>query len=127
MVIITPVSLRLHHPVAISNMFFKETIAGAACHQSYKPSVSPDEFPVLDTRPLSSLVREPQYFGQFATHPYGCFVKEMDLIGLEDDPDFWNMGPDSGSVEETSEPKLVDTQGLSCSCLISLFSLSDFR
>lgn len=47
------------------------------------------------------------------------FVKEMDLIGLEDDPDFWNMGLDSGSVEETSEPKMVDTQGVSYAWFIS--------
>ena len=43
----------------------------------------------------------------------------MDLVGLEDDPDFWNMGLDSGSVEETSEPKLVDAQGVSYPWFIS--------
>jgi len=43
----------------------------------------------------------------------------MDLVGLEDDPDFWNMGLDSGSAEETSEPKLVDVQGGLFTWLIS--------
>ena len=52
------------------------------------------------------MVREILCFGQFTAYPRGYFVKEMDLIGLEDDPDFWNMGPDSGSIEEASEPKL---------------------
>jgi len=51
----------------------------------------------------------------------------MDLIGLEDDPDFWNMGLGSGSVEETSEPKLVDTQGVSFSWFIPFFLSSDSR
>jgi hypothetical protein len=40
----------------------------------------------------------------------------MDLIGLEDDPDFWNMEPDSGNIEEASEPKL---EGVSYAWFIS--------
>ncbi|KDR81750.1 hypothetical protein GALMADRAFT_59618 [Galerina marginata CBS 339.88] len=48
-----------------------ETIAGVALQHVYKPSVPASEYPTLDTRPISSV--------------------DMDLVGLDDDPDFWNM------------------------------------
>ncbi|KAG6833676.1 hypothetical protein H0H87_002872 [Tephrocybe sp. NHM501043] len=48
-----------------------ETIAGLVVSQSYKPTVSPKEFPTRNTRPPTAI--------------------DIDLEGLEDDPDFWNM------------------------------------
>ncbi|KJA27175.1 hypothetical protein HYPSUDRAFT_75106, partial [Hypholoma sublateritium FD-334 SS-4] len=55
-----------------------ETIAGVSLQQIYKPTILPSEYPVLDTRPISSV--------------------DMDLVGLEDDPDFWNMTLESSSA-----------------------------
>ncbi|KAF8798145.1 P-loop containing nucleoside triphosphate hydrolase protein [Phlegmacium glaucopus] len=65
-----------------------ESIAGVAIQQTFKPSNIPaNEYPVLDTRPLSCV--------------------EQDLVGLEDDPDFWNMNIDSGQSAD-SPPKKWD-------------------
>ncbi|KAG6860958.1 hypothetical protein C0995_005622 [Termitomyces sp. Mi166 len=49
----------------------QETIAGLGIQQSYKPALSPQEFPTRNTRPPTTT--------------------DLDLAGLEDDPDFWNM------------------------------------
>ncbi|KAG1761698.1 Sec63 Brl domain-containing protein [Suillus occidentalis] len=51
-----------------------DRIAGVAVTESFKPSLPTNKYPTLDTRPLTSL--------------------EMDLEGLEDVADFWDMGPD---------------------------------
>ncbi|KAG2755826.1 P-loop containing nucleoside triphosphate hydrolase protein [Suillus brevipes Sb2] len=51
-----------------------DKIAGVAVTESFKPSLPTNKYPTLDTRPLTSL--------------------EMDLEGLEDVADFWDMGPD---------------------------------
>ncbi|KAF8228506.1 P-loop containing nucleoside triphosphate hydrolase protein [Tricholoma matsutake] len=48
-----------------------ETFAGTAIQQLYKPRLSAKEFPVMNTRPPTSI--------------------NLDLAGLEEDPDFWNM------------------------------------
>ncbi|KAG1754344.1 hypothetical protein EDB19DRAFT_1902496 [Suillus lakei] len=51
-----------------------DKIAGVAVTESFKPSLPTNKYPTLNTRPLTSL--------------------EMDLEGLEDVADFWDMGPD---------------------------------
>lgn len=32
-------------------------MAGVACQQTYKPKISPTEYPVLGTRPMTSMVK----------------------------------------------------------------------
>lgn len=56
-----------------------ESVAGSSVQRIHKPTIPVTEFPVLDTRPLSSI--------------------ESDLVGLEDDPDFWNMRIDDSENE----------------------------
>ncbi|KAG2146850.1 Sec63 Brl domain-containing protein [Suillus bovinus] len=51
-----------------------EKIAGVTVTESFKPSLPTNKYPTLNTRPMTSL--------------------EMDLEGLEDVADFWDMGPD---------------------------------
>ncbi|KAG2041892.1 Sec63 Brl domain-containing protein [Suillus americanus] len=51
-----------------------DNIAGVTVTESFKPSLPTNKYPTLNTRPLTSL--------------------EMDLEGLEDVADFWDMGPD---------------------------------
>ncbi|KAG1891431.1 P-loop containing nucleoside triphosphate hydrolase protein [Suillus subluteus] len=51
-----------------------DNIAGVTVTESFKPSLPTNKYPTLHTRPLTSL--------------------EMDLEGLEDVADFWDMGPD---------------------------------
>jgi hypothetical protein len=70
----------------------QETIAGVTLQQTYKPSIAASEYPVLDTKPLSSVVSSSN------AHPDKLrliLLKEQDLVGLEDVPDFWNMTIDS--------------------------------
>ncbi|CAA7271574.1 unnamed protein product [Cyclocybe aegerita] len=62
---------------SVNVLVTSESVAGVLVQQTYKPSISSNEYPVLDTRPLSST--------------------DMDLAGLEDDPDFWNMDIDSSN------------------------------
>ncbi|KIJ44322.1 hypothetical protein M422DRAFT_779411 [Sphaerobolus stellatus SS14] len=57
-----------------------DNFAGLTVTADYKPSVPPEEYPTLDTRPASYDVDEI-------------------LAGLEDDPNFWNMN-DSDLVEK---------------------------
>ncbi|KNZ78445.1 ATP-dependent DNA helicase MER3 [Termitomyces sp. J132] len=56
---------------SINVLITSETIAGLVVQQSYKPALSPQEFPTRNTRPPTTT--------------------DIDLVGLEDDPDFWNM------------------------------------
>ncbi|KAG6814547.1 hypothetical protein H0H92_000074 [Tricholoma furcatifolium] len=65
---------------SITVLISSETIAGVVVTQSYKPALSPENFPTRDTRPPTTI--------------------DIDLAGLEDDPDFWNM-------EEEEEVTLV--------------------
>ncbi|OAX41690.1 P-loop containing nucleoside triphosphate hydrolase protein [Rhizopogon vinicolor AM-OR11-026] len=51
-----------------------DKIAGITVTESFKPSLPANKYPTLNTRPLTSL--------------------EMDLEGLEDVADFWDMKPD---------------------------------
>ncbi|EGN95664.1 hypothetical protein SERLA73DRAFT_76746 [Serpula lacrymans var. lacrymans S7.3] len=65
---------------AISVYVSSDKIAGLTIVQTYKPKLRAHQYPTLDTRPLSSL--------------------DMDLAGLEDDPNFWNMVFDDEDVNE---------------------------
>ncbi|EPS99015.1 hypothetical protein FOMPIDRAFT_1031123 [Fomitopsis schrenkii] len=51
-----------------------ELCAGVTVSEIYKPQLNASEFPAQDTRPRTST--------------------DILLEGLEEDPDFWNMGPD---------------------------------
>ncbi|KAF7322399.1 DEAD/DEAH-box DNA helicase [Mycena chlorophos] len=65
-----------------------ETIAGVSISQTYKPNIPYKEYPTRDTRPPTAL--------------------DLDLAGLEDDPDFWNVAIDEmGNFEETTTKDLV--------------------
>lgn len=55
-----------------------ESIAGVTVSNTYKPTVNAKEYPTPDTRPQTSV--------------------EVMLEGFEEDPDFWNMGPDDDDV-----------------------------
>jgi len=86
----------------------QESIAGVALQQTFKPNIAANEYPVLDTRPLSCVVRSS------GAHPNNfdlIFSKEQDLVGLEDDPDFWNMNIDSGQSTDSSPKKSDKTAG----------------
>ncbi|KAF7295289.1 DEAD/DEAH-box DNA helicase [Mycena indigotica] len=67
-----------------------ESIAGATVSQAYKPNLSYTEYPTRDTRPPTAL--------------------DLDLAGLEDDPEFWNTAVDAeGNFEEPlKQPILRD-------------------
>ncbi|KAF8205795.1 hypothetical protein K438DRAFT_2014648 [Mycena galopus ATCC 62051] len=56
-----------------------ESIAGVTVTETYKPKVGYKEYPTRDTRPPTAL--------------------DLDLEGLEDDPDFWNMNVDEHGDE----------------------------
>ncbi|KAJ7709458.1 hypothetical protein B0H17DRAFT_1190666 [Mycena rosella] len=56
-----------------------ESIAGVTVTQAYRPKVPNSEYPTRDTRPPTSM--------------------DLDLEGLEDDPDFWNMPVDQNGDE----------------------------
>ncbi|KAG2147242.1 Sec63 Brl domain-containing protein [Suillus cothurnatus] len=67
-----------------------DKIAGVTVTESFKPSLTTNKYPTLNTRPLTSL--------------------EMDLEGLEDVADFWHMGPDDDdeldlSVKDLTRPR----------------------
>ncbi|KAJ6502143.1 Sec63 Brl domain-containing protein [Mycena sanguinolenta] len=63
-----------------------ESLAGVTVTQTYKPDVAYKEYPTRDTRPPTAL--------------------DLDLEGLEDDPDFWNMNVDEHG-DELPEPQVV--------------------
>ncbi|KAG5354056.1 hypothetical protein C0989_009754 [Termitomyces sp. Mn162] len=64
-------SIKVEPSQSINVLITSETIAGLVVQQSYKPALSPQEFPTRNTRPPTTT--------------------DIDLVGLEDDPDFWNM------------------------------------
>ncbi|EGO21982.1 hypothetical protein SERLADRAFT_441205 [Serpula lacrymans var. lacrymans S7.9] len=67
-----PINAQLTKPDQLIFVYVSpDKIAGLTIAQIYKPKLQAHQYPTLDTRPPSSL--------------------EMDLAGLEDDPDFWNM------------------------------------
>ncbi|KAH9950191.1 P-loop containing nucleoside triphosphate hydrolase protein [Amylocystis lapponica] len=67
-----------------------ESIAGVMVSATYKPNVDAKCFPILDTRPQTAM--------------------DVMLEGLDDDPDFWNMNPDSDrSSKPTSKPTVASS------------------
>ncbi|KAK7038046.1 ATP-dependent DNA helicase MER3 [Favolaschia claudopus] len=64
-----------------------ESIAGVTVTETYKPKVLYTEFPTRQTRPPTAL--------------------DLDLEGLENDPDFWNMNVDEHG-DELPEPPVKD-------------------
>ncbi|KAI0950168.1 hypothetical protein AcV7_008716 [Taiwanofungus camphoratus] len=66
-----------------------EDIAGVTVTETYKPKVAAENYPTMDTRPQSSL--------------------DMMLEGLDDDPDFWNMGPDDEDIPKATHMKTSET------------------
>ncbi|EAU88744.2 ATP-dependent DNA helicase MER3 [Coprinopsis cinerea okayama7 len=68
---------------SITVIVASELVAGTAIQAQYKPDVPPSAFRTLVTKPCSSL--------------------EMDLAGLEEDPDFWNMNIDDSSEDAKVE------------------------
>lgn len=49
-------------------LVIQETIAGVSLQQIYRPTVLPSEYPVLDTRPISSLVNRAQLYARVLAH-----------------------------------------------------------
>ncbi|TEB26532.1 P-loop containing nucleoside triphosphate hydrolase protein, partial [Coprinellus micaceus] len=66
-----------------------DTHAGCTTQAEYKPKIQPSQFPVPDTRPITST--------------------ELDLAGLEDDPDFWKMSLDSSDDVRLAKQEPVPT------------------
>ncbi|KAJ6490475.1 hypothetical protein DFH09DRAFT_1003499 [Mycena vulgaris] len=64
-----------------------ESIAGVTVSEVYKPKVPNREYPTRDTRPPTAM--------------------DLDLEGLEDDPDFWNMPVDQHGDEIPAPPPVV--------------------
>ncbi|KAH9005003.1 P-loop containing nucleoside triphosphate hydrolase protein [Lactarius hatsudake] len=55
-----------------------DAVAGVTISSQYKPQIDVNEFPVVDTRPMTDM--------------------EMVLDGLEDNDDFWNIAPSDDEV-----------------------------
>ncbi|KAF9469215.1 hypothetical protein BDZ94DRAFT_1181827, partial [Collybia nuda] len=81
-----------------------ETIAGVKVDQVYKPTVLPKEYPTMDTRPPTTT--------------------EIDIAGLEDDPDFWNMDETSNEERVTAVRDLTKSPTYSQPCPESRHSVS---
>ncbi|TFK42447.1 hypothetical protein BDQ12DRAFT_732098 [Crucibulum laeve] len=86
------VTVELHKPSqSVIVIVSSETIAGLSVQRIYKPSIFPSEYPIMNTRPISSV--------------------EMDMVGLEDDPDFWEMDISDNdkeclpSIKDLTRPK----------------------
>ncbi|KIK97520.1 hypothetical protein PAXRUDRAFT_10143 [Paxillus rubicundulus Ve08.2h10] len=88
---------------AINVYIASEKFAGVTVSQTFKPHIASDKYPTLDTRPLTSVVRlllhDAAYRDTYVT-------KEMDLEGLEDVSDFWDMNLDD--EEEFQDPPVID-------------------
>ncbi|KZT02310.1 P-loop containing nucleoside triphosphate hydrolase protein [Laetiporus sulphureus 93-53] len=79
------VSVQLTKPSqSITVCISSEIIAGVAMTECYKPNIGAKHYPTMVTRPQNSL--------------------DVMLEGLEDDPDFWNMGPDDEDFVEAELP-----------------------
>ncbi|KAJ7172122.1 Sec63 Brl domain-containing protein [Mycena filopes] len=65
-----------------------ESIAGVTVSHTYKPKLPYKEYPTRVTRPPTAI--------------------DLDLDGLEDDPDFWNMNVDEHGDEIIPEPVVRD-------------------
>ncbi|TFK30070.1 P-loop containing nucleoside triphosphate hydrolase protein [Coprinopsis marcescibilis] len=68
-----------------------DNFAGTCKQERYKPDVTPGTFRVPVTKP--------------------CTAIELDLEGLEDDPDFWKMTIDDENEEETEELDVAQKKG----------------
>ena len=72
----------------------QETIAGVTTMSQYKPKIDMDKFPVVNTRPMSSMVwRRPCDEWDALTLMTSHRRQEMVLDGLDGNEDFWNMAP----------------------------------
>ncbi|KAF9246342.1 P-loop containing nucleoside triphosphate hydrolase protein [Melanogaster broomeanus] len=79
------VTAQLTKPSQAINVYIaSDKFAGVTVTQTLKPHITPDKYPTLDTRPLTSV--------------------EMDLKGLEDVPDFWDMNLD----DEIQDLRVID-------------------
>ncbi|KAJ8700486.1 ATP-dependent DNA helicase MER3 [Pleurotus ostreatus] len=67
---------------------YQESLAGVGVIESYKPNIPVQEFPTVNTRPLTAV--------------------EQDLVGLDDDPDFWNMAIDDDEKEDLKPAVVKD-------------------
>ncbi|KAJ7685543.1 P-loop containing nucleoside triphosphate hydrolase protein [Mycena polygramma] len=65
-----------------------ESIAGVTVTETFKPKIPYKEYPTRDTRPPTAL--------------------DLDMEGLEDDPDFWNMDVDEHGDEIVPPPVIRD-------------------
>ncbi|KAF4576318.1 Sec63 [Pleurotus pulmonarius] len=65
-----------------------ESLAGVGVVESYKPNIPVQEFPTVNTRPLTAV--------------------EQDLIGLDDVPDFWDMAIDDDEKEDLKPVTVKD-------------------
>ncbi|KAI0723937.1 P-loop containing nucleoside triphosphate hydrolase protein [Cerioporus squamosus] len=73
-----------------------DTFAGVTASASYKPDIASSAYPVMDTRPQDALA--------------------MDLEGLEDIPDFWDMeGGDFDDDKTLAKDIAVQTGSKACS------------
>ncbi|KAF9227710.1 P-loop containing nucleoside triphosphate hydrolase protein [Gyrodon lividus] len=81
----------------------QEKFAGVMVSQTLKPHIASDKYPTLDTRPLTSVVRS---FLHVVDYRDAYVTKEMDMEGLEDVPDFWDMSLDD--EEEIQDPPVMD-------------------
>ncbi|KAI9446595.1 P-loop containing nucleoside triphosphate hydrolase protein [Lactarius indigo] len=80
-------------PQSICVYMSSDAIAGVTISSQYKPQIDVNEFPVVDTRPMTDM--------------------EMVLDGLEDNDDFWNIAPSDDEVpitknrQDTPQPPRV--------------------
>ncbi|KAG6376315.1 DEAD-domain-containing protein [Boletus reticuloceps] len=81
---------QLTKPSQLINVYIaSESFAGVTVARTLAPSVPPDQYPTLETRPLTSI--------------------ETDLQGLEDVPDFWDINlDDDDETPESQSAKRVD-------------------
>jgi ATP-dependent DNA helicase HFM1/MER3 len=102
---------------------YQDTHAGCTIQAEYKPKVPPSQFPVPDTRPITSTVSLWLHITLFVSN--SASTQELDIAGLEDDPDFWKMSLDSSDDVRLAKPEPVSptvqkTSGKSCPFLAAL-------
>lgn len=69
---------------------------------TYKPNLDARYYPIMDTRPQNSVVLN---LFVVSKSVFSSFIfQDMMLEGLEDDPDFWNMGPDDCDDDKATIP-----------------------
>jgi ATP-dependent DNA helicase HFM1/MER3 len=70
--------------IALTNA--QESVAGVTLSRTYKPTINAKEYPTPNTRPLNPTVAPPA-MSIVCTN----LEQDMDLLELEDDPNFWDM------------------------------------